>query len=93
MIWSKANKEIITSHGSPDYQLSIWNGHSLEKVTDLSGHQGRVLKMVRSPCGSMVATAGADETLRIWKCFDPVVSDASQSGFDSMLCPPSGTLR
>lgn len=33
------------------------------------GHTARVLHMAMSPDGQTVVSAGADETLRIWKCF------------------------
>ena len=41
--------------------------------------------MAHSPCGDLVASLGADETLRLWKCFDPVptTANASQSGYAS----------
>lgn len=33
------------------------------------GHTARVLHMAMSPDCQTVVSAGADETLRIWKCF------------------------
>jgi cell division cycle protein 20 (cofactor of APC complex) len=81
IIWSKSNRELLTSHGPPSHQLSLWN-EDLKKEADIKGHNGRILKAVRSPCGSLVASLSADETLRVWKCFD-VLSDMSQSGFES----------
>ena len=35
----------------------------------LQGHTARVLHMAQSPDGTTVVSAGADETLRFWKCF------------------------
>ena len=35
------------------------------------GHTGRILNITMSPNGHFVASAGADETLRLWKCFEP----------------------
>lgn len=40
------------------------------KVGELSGHQDRVLNMTINPEKTCVASAGADETLRIWNCFE-----------------------
>ena len=39
-------------------------------VTELHGHTSRVMCLSMSPDGQTVASLGADETLRIWKCFE-----------------------
>lgn len=41
------------------------------KVAELTGHTDRILNLAMSPDGSTVLSAGADETLRMWKCFLP----------------------
>ena len=41
----------------------------MSRVTELTGHMSRVLHMTMSPDGQHVASAAADETLRLWKCF------------------------
>ena len=38
-------------------------------MASLRGHEARILHLVLSPDGQTVASAGADETLRFWKCF------------------------
>ncbi|CAB4020020.1 cell division cycle 20 homolog, partial [Paramuricea clavata] len=70
ILWSKDYKELITGHGFSNNQLSIWKYPSMTRVADLVDHSARVLCMSMSPSGEHVASAGADETLRIWKCFD-----------------------
>lgn len=69
LLWSNEYKEIISGHGFSKHELGIWKYPSMRKVADLIGHTARVLCMCLSPDGSMVASAGADETLRIWNCF------------------------
>lgn len=41
----------------------------MNKVCELRGHTSRVLHTALSPCGTIVASAAADETLRFWKVF------------------------
>lgn len=69
LLWSKEHKELISSHGFPLNQLTIWRYPEMVKVCDLTGHANRVLMMAMSPDNDMVVSAGADETLRLWKCF------------------------
>lgn len=70
ILWSKEHKELITAHGYSQNQLSIWKYPAMARIADLTGHRSRVLYVTMSPCGEYVASAGADETLRIWKCFE-----------------------
>ncbi|XP_028401139.1 cell division cycle protein 20 homolog [Dendronephthya gigantea] len=69
IIWSNNYKELVSSHGYAQNQLTIWKYPSMSKVTELTGHSCRVLHMVLSPDGQTVISASADETLRLWKCF------------------------
>ncbi|KAH9515360.1 ubiquitin-protein transferase activating protein [Bulinus truncatus] len=70
LLWSPEYKELISGHGYTQNQLTIWKYPAMTKVTELTGHTARVLHMCLSPDGTTVVSAGADETLRLWKCFD-----------------------
>jgi len=73
--WNRHEREILSSHGYSKNQLCLWKYPSMVKVGEMTGHQGRVLHMATSPDGSSVVSAGADETLRFWKCFgEPAVA-------------------
>ncbi|EEZ98810.1 cell division cycle protein 20 homolog [Tribolium castaneum] len=69
LLWSCNYKEIISGHGFANNELIIWKYPAMTKVAELTGHTARVLHLVMSPDGSTVLSAGADETLRLWKCF------------------------
>lgn len=49
---------IYTHHRSPSFPPPA------------SGHTARVLSLTMSPDGATVASAAADETLRLWRCFE-----------------------
>ncbi|XP_024942935.1 cell division cycle protein 20 homolog isoform X2 [Cephus cinctus] len=71
LLWSTTYKEIVSGHGYAQNQLTIWKYPAMTKVAELTGHSSRVLHLAMSPDGTTILSAGADETLRLWKCFQP----------------------
>lgn len=67
--WSPNDKELLTSHGFSQNQLTVWKYPTMARVGDLKGHTQRVLYTATSPDGQTVVSAAADKTLRFWKVF------------------------
>ncbi len=61
----------------------------INQVTELTGHTARVLHLALSPDGTTVLSAGADETLRMWRCFvsDKKKENCSKTVKTSILKP------
>ncbi|XP_076837495.1 cell division cycle protein 20 homolog isoform X2 [Brachyhypopomus gauderio] len=70
LLFAPNYKELVSGHGFAHDKIFIWKYPSLAKVTELEGHDGRILNMALSPDGSTVASISADETIRLWKCFE-----------------------
>ncbi|KAG9459465.1 hypothetical protein H6P81_003973 [Aristolochia fimbriata] len=69
LLWSKSERELLSSHGFTENQLTLWKYPSMVKMAELTGHTSRVLFMAQSPDGCTVASAAGDETLRFWNVF------------------------
>jgi WD40 repeat protein len=70
LVWSKEYKELLSSHGFPHNQLSLWSYPTGKKITDLPGHDCRVLHTSLSPDGQTVVSGAADENLKFWSVFE-----------------------
>ena len=81
--WNPHEREILSSHGFSQNQLTLWRYPSLIKAAEFTGHTSRVLHMAMSPDGTAVCSAGADETLRFWSCFSDQPTYASKVGMTS----------
>ncbi|KAL6080371.1 ubiquitin-protein transferase activating protein [Balamuthia mandrillaris] len=78
LVWSKTHRELVSSHGFSENQLTVWKYPSLVKVTELRGHTQRVLHMAMSPDGETVVSAGADERLKFWKVWPAKSTTATE---------------
>lgn len=45
LLWSKHQKELVSSHGFSEYQLCLWKYPSMAKIKELRGHTARVLHL------------------------------------------------
>ncbi|KEH22236.1 putative transcription factor WD40-like family [Medicago truncatula] len=69
LLWNQNERELLSSHGFTENQLTLWSYPSMVRMAELRGHTSRVLCMAQSPDGCTVASASADETLRFWNVF------------------------
>eukprot|EP00180_Rhodochaete_pulchella_P000500 Plantae.Rhodophyta-Rhodochaete_pulchella.ctg13512.p1 GENE.Plantae.Rhodophyta-Rhodochaete_pulchella.ctg13512~~Plantae.Rhodophyta-Rhodochaete_pulchella.ctg13512.p1 ORF type:complete len:512 (-),score=39.28 Plantae.Rhodophyta-Rhodochaete_pulchella.ctg13512:1069-2397(-) len=69
IVWNRYDKELVTSHGFSQNQLTVWKYPSMARIAELNGHTARVLHMALGPDGQTVVSGAADETLRFWKVF------------------------
>eukprot|EP00667_Euglena_gracilis_P008239 EG_transcript_8342 len=84
LLWSQHSRELVTSHGFTDFQLSVWKYPSLARIADLKGHESRVLYTALSPDGKTVVSAAGDETIRFWKVFDQEPKAAAKRDREEM---------
>ncbi|KAG8231860.1 hypothetical protein J437_LFUL011765 [Ladona fulva] len=85
LLWSTTYKELVSGHGFANNQIIIWKYPTMQKMAELTGHTARVLHLALSPDGTTVVSAGADETLRVWKCFqvDPAAAKKAATAASS----------
>ncbi|CAM9492465.1 unnamed protein product, partial [Phaeothamnion confervicola] len=69
LVWSRTERELLSSHGFSQNQLCLWKYPSMAKVKELTGHTSRVLHMALSPDGRTVVSGAGDESLRFWDVF------------------------
>jgi len=77
LLWSTNYKELVSSHGFSQNQLTVWRYPSMSKVAELTGHASRVLYLALSPDGETCVSGAGDETLRFWKIFEKEHSKGS----------------
>ncbi|GMH18448.1 hypothetical protein Nepgr_020289 [Nepenthes gracilis] len=62
LLWSKNERELLSSHGFTQNQLILWKYASMVKMAELTGHTSRVLFMAQRWRARWLPAAG-DETL------------------------------
>lgn len=70
LTWSQHYQEIASTHGYPYNQVSVWAYPSLSRIIDIPAHDSRILYSAISPDGQHLATAAADQNLKIWRIFE-----------------------
>lgn len=78
--WSQHYKELVSTHGFPNNNLSIWSYPSCTKIVDVVAHDSRVLHATLSPDGQTLATCASDENLKFWKIFESAKKSAGKEG-------------
>lgn len=68
--WNKINNELITSHGLPKNQISIWKYPQMIEVGNIIEHSRRPLYCTLSYDKKILFSASAEEKLFIWSIFD-----------------------
>ncbi|PKK47625.1 hypothetical protein RhiirC2_859206 [Rhizophagus irregularis] len=69
IIWSKDFKELLSTHGFPNHNMTIWSYPTLNKTADIPAHESGILHSTISPDNQVVATAASDENLKFWRVF------------------------
>lgn len=92
--WSVHRKELISSHGFSKNQICTWKYPTMTKTAEFTGHTARVLHLAQSPDGTSLISAGADESLRYWRIYDPVDDvKKSQAASAASSVKPSASTR
>ena len=93
LVWSPEYKELVSAHGFANNEIILWKYPGMVKVAELTGHSERVLHLSLSADESTVVSAGADETLRLWKCFPPDPNKKRQSSTSNKASTNVNSLR
>ena len=64
MAWNKDGTKIGSA--SEDETIKIWNAHTGECASTLSGHSGSVTSVAWNNDGTTLATGSDDKTIRVW---------------------------
>jgi WD40 repeat protein len=68
-----------------DGTVAVWSAESGARVATMSGHEGDVYALDRSPDGALIASAGKDKTIRIWETSNHKQKIVLEGHTDSIL--------
>jgi cell division cycle protein 20 (cofactor of APC complex) len=88
LLWNSEYRELVSSHGYADYQITCWKYPTMTKVGEMFGHSSRVLHLAMSPDGQSIVSAAADENLKFWRCFE-----SSKTSSNNVANSPSSKLE
>jgi len=75
--------EILSTHGYPNNEISIFSYKSLQKIGEIKdAHDSRILNSELSPNGTILATIASDENLKFWKLFDEKEKEEERESYD-----------
>lgn len=78
--WSTSYRELVSCHGLPDNQLTVWSYPTLVRNVEIPAHETRILHSALSPDGQTLATCASDENLKFWKLFEKRAGGAGARG-------------
>ena len=67
LLTSQWSNNIISTHGYPYNEISIWHGNSLKNLDSLTSHTERILHTCFSHDDRVLVTGSCDDTLQFWQ--------------------------
>lgn len=68
LLWSKTERELLSSHGFTQNQLTLWKYPSMVKIAELNGHTSRVLFMAQVTNSSQICSTDLFSQFDGWNC-------------------------
>jgi cell division cycle protein 20 (cofactor of APC complex) len=66
LLWEEESQKLLSAHGFSKYQICLWDLEKEQLLYEFLGHRNRVLSLAKTKGSSLLFSASADETLRVW---------------------------